>query len=392
MSHNPNKNVSIPKGRQQTDKSLWAERAKTDDALAEGRKHAEEEADEAVLATRAKTDEARLQNRVDSDDSSEVERATPGGSRIGDQISSDERLHHERQISDEVLESERRHVDSILETERHENGAGAQQSFQAERKETDKNLSYERTQTDVEVQREKNAHVATQAALTTRDEFLAIVSHDLRNPLGCISMVAELVTSSSYYSAADDETKEHIDMIGRNAREGLRLISDLLDMECMAQGKLGLVINFYEVSDIITDSIQTFKHQASFKAIALKVGSPNAGGRVWCDRDRMAQVLSNLIGNAIKFTPSGGEITLSVLPGDVEFQISVADTGRGIPESMRKTVFERFWQIGKQDRKGLGLGLYISHMIVEAHGGRMWVESENGKGSTFTFTLPVSRP
>jgi signal transduction histidine kinase len=108
-----------------------------------------------------------------------------------------------------------------------------------------------------------------------------------------------------------------------------------------------------------------------------------------CDRDRVSQVLSNLLGNAIKFTPSGGTVTLAAAPSpEGGVTVSVSDTGPGVPDALRERIFERFWQIGKPDRQGLGLGLYISKMIVESHGGRIFVDSAAGKGSTFRFTLP----
>ncbi len=371
---------ALPKGRKRTDRSLEAERAKADKSLLAGRKQTEKKTDEAVLVGRAGADEVRSKSRIDADESSDVDRAAPGGSRSGDRLDSDERLREERETADNALDAERRHVDSILDAERVQKGIDEGGRFEAERTKTDSDLTSERRQTDVEVDR-----AAT--ALTTRDEFLAIVSHDLRNPLGAISMAAHMLAASPTYSTADKETRQYLEMIERNAGEALRLIGDLMDMERIAAGKIGLQIQKYDVIEIIQNSVQSFQHLASSKNIAIKVDPENIGFRVMCDRDRIAQVLSNLIGNAIKFSPNQGVVAVAAHRRERDVEICVSDNGPGIPEDMKMAIFSRFWQIGKQDRRGLGLGLYIAKMIVEAHGGRLWVESEVGNGSRFRFTL-----
>jgi len=311
-----------------------------------------------------------------------LDKASPGGSRLGDRLDSDERLKKERDIADEALETERRHVDSVLEGERKQNGIEEYGLFEAERTKTDVDLTNERSQTDIEAQR-------AAVALTTRDEFLAIVSHDLRNPLGTISMATHMLVRSSLYSTADNETRQFIDIIDRKTSEALRLIGDLMDMERIAAGKLGLQIETHEINEIVQHSVKSFQHLASVKRITLLLSSENSGVIVAFDRDRIAQVLSNLIGNAIKFTPKGGSITLTVSQSEQGVQLAVADTGPGISEDMQKAIFRRFWQIGKNDRRGLGLGLYISKMIVEAHHGKVWVESKLGQGSVFYVTIPL---
>ena len=252
--------------------------------------------------------------------------------------------------------------------------------FDAERKKTDKDLTNERNEMDTVVE-----HATV--ALTTRDEFLAIVSHDLRNPLSSKSMAAQLLMDSPLYLSAEKEIRECVDIIDRSSAEALRIIGDLMDMECIAAGKLGLHIEPCNILEIIDHSIKSFQHLAAVKNISLLSNSENNGIKVPCDRDRISQVLSNLIGNAIKFTPDGGTITLAVKPNDHAVQISVTDTGSGIPQDMHKLIFERFWQIGKRDRRGLGL--YISKMIVEAHHGQLWVESKLGQGSVFYIALPL---
>ena len=383
--------VSVPSERKETDKSLRAERAKTDNALTEGKARAKNRANGTLSANRATADEARSLAR-DEIDSIAEEIASPTVGAVTEKL-----LMKERSAADATLETERRQVDSVLEIERKEKGDIENDLFISEREETDRHLTSERQKIDTKVQRatvglaeEQDAHLATKAELTTRDEFLAIVSHDLRNPLGAISMVAEVLTSSPIYTTVDDETREHIDMIGRNAGEALRLIGDLLDMERISSGKLGLQIESHDIGQMIEHAVETFRLQASAKALTLESSTKGPRILVKCDRVRISQVLSNLLSNAIKFTPRGGKVVIGIQPSDGGVHISVSDSGPGIPTDMLETIFLRFWQIGKNDRRGLGLGLYISKMLVEAHQGLIWVESKVGQGSVFHVTLPVA--
>ena len=188
------------------------------------------------------------------------------------------------------------------------------------------------------------------------------------------------------------DVKEFASSINRSADEMLRLIEDLLDVERMAVGKLTLHIEQHDVSEIIKEAVEKFKGTAASKGITLEAAPQDVCGYVVCDRSRVMQVLSNLIGNAIKFTQAKGQICVSCQragPEGGEVRISVSDTGEGIAPEKIKTIFERFSQIHNQDRRGIGLGLYIAKMMVEEHRGRIWVESKLGEGSTFHFTLPL---
>ena len=171
----------------------------------------------------------------------------------------------------------------------------------------------------------------------------------------------------------------------------LRLIQDLLDIERIAVGKLTLHYEEHDVGEIIKQAVEEFKGDAASKGISLSAKPEDVCGYVVCDRSRVIQVLSNLIGNAIKFTPAKGHISVNCARSGTEskeVQVSVSDTGEGIAPEKIKTIFERFSQIKSQDRRGIGLGLYIAKMMVEEHAGRIWVESKLGVGSTFHFTLP----
>jgi signal transduction histidine kinase len=375
---------SVPEDRKQTDKSLGAERAKTDSSLLARKQRRERQADAAIQSKRDQADDTRDQKRLQADQASSRVEEAQGANNRGDRLEANKRLFKDRLTADEALDTERRHEDSILEKERLDRDVSEKNLLETERKKTDADLTKERTQTDEEAKR------AT-VALTTRDEFLAIVSHDLRNPLGSISVAVDLLKTTPLYAQADDATCQFIDMIGRNTQEALRLISDLMDMESIAAGKLSVEREIHDIVEIIQHAVHSFQGQASTKKLSLEL-TVKEGPRtsVNCDCDRVSQVFSNLIGNALKFTPNGGKIALNVFPKGDEIKISIADTGPGISKEMQQTIFERFWQLGKPDRQGLGLGLYIAKMIVEAHQGRLWVESELGQGSVFHLTLPAA--
>jgi signal transduction histidine kinase len=188
------------------------------------------------------------------------------------------------------------------------------------------------------------------------------------------------------------DVKEMAASINRSAGEMLGLIQDLLDVERMAMGKLTLHYEQHDVSEIIRQAVKELQGSAASKGITLEAEPEDVSGYVVCDRSRVMQVLSNLIGNAIKFTPAKGRICVSCQrtgPESNEVQVSISDTGEGIAPEKIKTIFERFSQIKNQDRRGIGLGLYIARMMVEEHPGRIWVESKLGEGSTFHFTLPL---
>jgi signal transduction histidine kinase len=318
-------------------------------------------------AERVAADEAKLQSRRDSDASRELGRANKGRTTGERQAERDERLRLERQTTDEAIKGERVRADAATERER--------SLYQASAKSSAELLS-----------QEQESHKKTQATLTTREEFLAIVSHDLRNPLNHISMAAQNLLEEP------NEVRALASSISRSAGEMLRLIQDLLDIERIAVGKLTLHYEEHDINEIISEAVEEFQGDAASKEITLSAKSEEMCGHVVCDRSRVMQVLSNLIGNAIKFTPAKGQICVSCAEGgadDKEVQVSVSDTGAGIAPEKIKTIFERFSQINSQDRRGIGLGLYIAKMMVEEHPGRIWVESKLGAGSTFYFTLPL---
>lgn len=232
-------------------------------------------------------------------------------------------------------------------------------------------------------------YAEAQRAIAARDGILGIVSHDLRNPLGIIVLNSSLLLQAAEQGRKVDSGKA-IATIHRCAKRMNRLIQDLLDMSSIDAGRLAVLRARQPVRTLLAEAVEPWQAQAAEKALSLRYEL--SGGDeldVDCDRDRAQQVLGNLIGNAIKFTPPGGRVTVRAEPREGQVAFSVADTGPGIAPADLEHVFERFWQAKKTAHLGTGLGLSISKGIVEAHGGRIWVESRPGAGTTFTFTLPM---
>jgi signal transduction histidine kinase len=215
-----------------------------------------------------------------------------------------------------------------------------------------------------------------------------MVSHDLRNLLGGIVLCASSLSSQEAETA---EAKKAV-MSGRRiqvyAARMNRLICDLLDVVSIDAGMLPCVIVPSDPVALIAETLETFRRAAQEKGIELESEVVGVLPAAAFDYERMLQVFSNLVSNALKFTPRGGEICIRGEQTGDEIHFSVHDTGRGIRKDLIHSVFLRFWQAGT-DSKGTGLGLYISKSLVEAHRGRIWVESKVGQGSLFHFTVPV---
>jgi PAS domain S-box-containing protein len=223
-------------------------------------------------------------------------------------------------------------------------------------------------------------------AIRSRDNLLAVVSHDLRTPLSAIVLSAGALSPKAPVPERRSSQK-HLDLIKQSAKWMDHLIDDLLTLSALDHQGFTVTLRAEHPSDLIARACQMAEPLLELKAQHLEqmvsLGVPD----VSADRDRVLQVLSNLVGNALKFTPVGGTIRLSATPTDGGVRFSVSDTGAGIPPHQVARVFERCWT-GDASGKGLGLGLYIAKRIVEAHGTQIWVESETGAGTTFYFTLP----
>ncbi|HET7731171.1 MAG TPA: PAS domain-containing sensor histidine kinase [Usitatibacter sp.] len=238
------------------------------------------------------------------------------------------------------------------------------------------------------MERERQARAEAESAVHSRDDILAIVSHDLRNPLNIIAMSANLLEAP----IADAKRAAQLGIIRRAVARMNRLIEDLLDVTQITSGTLRVSTEPVDVAAIVEEARHMFVPLLAAKDQAFECGSPAGPVFVRADRDRISQVLSNLVGNAHKFTPEGGHVELRAEPLDGFVRFSVADTGPGLSVRDLPHIFDRFWQARQFRRGGVGLGLPITKGIVNAHGGHIWAESTAGVGTTFFFTIPACDP
>ena len=354
--------------REDTDESLRSERSNTDEALEHARRMTEKIADGVVARAREVADTVVDTARNKADEKLETDNAAPAFHQT---------LAMERAAEDRILEGERSVADQSLELERRSKADTLAELLPLERQNTDAHLLTERVRADESV-----AH---------RDDFLGIVSHDLRSLLGNISIdVQSLQAASQQAAGANAKTVVRLSRISRCVERMDQLISDLLDVVSLDAGELSLNFQSDDAMPLINEVIDAFRHAAENKGVALQCETGEIALPASLDHNRMFQVLANLIGNAIKFTESGGFVCVRAKRTADELHISVIDSGTGIPEALLPEVFDRFRQVGEKNQGGFGLGLYISKRIVNAHGGRIWAESNRG-GSTFHCTIPVAR-
>ena len=228
-------------------------------------------------------------------------------------------------------------------------------------------------------------HQAEQAT-RARDDVLAVVAHDLRNPLNTVTMAIGLMLETTPIERTQERRQQEI--VRRAADRMNRMIQDLLDVKRMESGHLTIDLKAESPDVLVNDTIEMLRPLASGSGIVMEASVADDLPAVLADAARIQQVLSNLVGNAVKFTPRQGRITVAADRHDAEVRFAVIDTGPGIPPEQVPHIFGRFWQARSSDQRGIGLGLAIAKGIVEAHNGRIWVESQVGLGSTFYFTLP----
>jgi signal transduction histidine kinase len=228
-----------------------------------------------------------------------------------------------------------------------------------------------------------------------KSHFLSNVSHELRTPLTAIGGLVDNMLDG-VTGMLNDKQSRYISGIRDSSERLTRLINDLLDLSVIEAGRVRLEPSQFSVSDLLQEVASTMTAVAHAKPVTLELPSAIANQMVWADRDRITQVLTNLISNAIKFTPKAGKVSVTIGPANNDdlLQISVSDTGPGIPEDECTRIFDEFYQIsrpGEEKIKGVGLGLAISKKLVEMNGGKISVGSNHGAGSTFTFTVPAYR-
>jgi len=227
-------------------------------------------------------------------------------------------------------------------------------------------------------------HVAELMA-HTREEVLGVVAHDLRNPLNLIITSTDLLLEENLDRI---RRKELLAVTMRAGRQMNRLIGDLLDTVRLQAGKFTLDVEDVAVVMIFRQAEETFRPLAAQRKIQLEAIPPEDGIAVRADPLRVSQIVSNIMGNAIKFTPEQGSVTIRSAANGNHVAIHITDTGPGIALADMDHLFDNFWQAGRNDHRGVGLGLAIARGVVEAHGGKIWCVSAPGRGSTFSFTLP----
>jgi len=225
-----------------------------------------------------------------------------------------------------------------------------------------------------------------------KSEFLANMSHELRTPLNAIIGFSE-VLSEKMFGELNEKQEEYSKDIHASGQHLLSLINDILDLSKIEAGRMELELSDFHLPTALDSALTLVRERAGRRSIALHTNIDNRLGQIQADERKVRQVVLNLLSNAIKFTPEGGRIELRATPQDGLVEVSVSDTGVGIAPEDQEAVFEEFRQVGTADKKveGTGLGLTLCRKFVELHGGRIWVKSELGVGSTFTFTIPVHR-
>ena len=351
-----------------TDHSLHEERQKADDEFSKRRDAIEEEADAGVQRTRADADTALKATRAETDEKLARSEA-PRQER--------QSVAHERANEDMTLRRERATSDEKLYEEREARKRALADLLRLEREQTDQHLLIERARSD--------------EARAARDDFLGMVNHDLRTLLAGIAMRAAMLVRNASDDAAGQRTRRDAESIQHFTARMNRLIGDLLDVASIEAGRLLVEPRPEDAIRLVRETVEAFQLSASAKGVSLESQVARDSMLARFDHERILQVLANLLSNALKFTPEGGRISIRVEAAGEEVRFSVTDEGPGVREKNLERIFERFWQVAANDKRGLGLGLYISKCIVEAHGGRIWVESKTGEGSTFFFTLPGAR-
>ena len=351
--------------RVQTDQSLLNERKDADAAVIEKRL-AEQVADKVVDRARTEADAVLDHARERAD--SKLSAVDSAVQEVHDGVAS------ERAQEDDILLQERAAADARLRREREDHASVLEGLLRRKRAATDRYLLTERGRSD--------------DAIANRDDFLGMVSHDLRNRLQSISLNAAFLSAKASDTEEGKRTVEVMKRMQRDVTSMSAIVEDLVDIVSIDAGKLAIRPENGDANLVLTEAVDAFAVAASEKEISLSIET-DAPLNACFDHQRMSQVMANCLSNAIKFTPRGGRIDVRGARVGEEVRLSVSDTGPGIPAAVIEAVFERFWQVGKNDQRGMGLGLYISRCIMTEHGGNIWFENASPHGGTIHCTIPI---
>jgi signal transduction histidine kinase len=353
--------------REKTDQDLERERENADRALAEQKAAVEAHADRVIERARDQADSILQEARDKADE--KLAKILPV--EVVQSV-----VEAERKVEDELVEHERAVADQNLALEREQNARDLMALLPFERQQTDRSLLTERIRSD--------------DALNNRDDFLGMVSHDLRDLLGGIVTAAAVLQRTAVVGEPGDPARTSAMRILRHASRMKRLIDDLTDLTSIDAGRLAVLAVAGDLAPVIAEAVASQRAAAAAREVTLDLPQLQAALPARFDPGRVQQVMQNVLGNAIKFTPAGGAIRVGWERVPAGWKVSVTDTGPGIAPEHLETIFERFHQGSRLDRRGLGLGLYISRCLIEAQNGRIWAESTPAKGTTVSFTLPAA--
>lgn len=233
----------------------------------------------------------------------------------------------------------------------------------------------------------KKAEKALKELDERKSGFVANVSHEFKNPLAIIKESMQLVIDG-VTGEVNPKQKEALESGKKTIERLIRLVSDLLDLSKIEAGKMDMKIEKIDISSLAEDILATYKMEFSKKQIIFKKDIPMNIGFLWGDHDKISQAIINILNNSIKFTPVGGSIAFKIEGSEKDVRFEISDTGHGIPKEYIQKIFDKFERVTAERQEGTGLGLPITKDIVELHKGKIWVESESGKGSKFIFSLP----
>ncbi len=351
--------------RAKTDRNLNSERLNADRALEQKTAAVEANADRIVDRARDQADAILDAAREKADDKLHAVLPNPAVRAV---------IEAERKVEDLAVELERATADESLLEEREQHARNLLMLLPLERLSTDRSLLTERVRSD--------------EAVSHRDDFLGMVSHDLRDLLGGIVTSTAILVRTAALDTAGEPTRAGAERIRRYAARMKRLIDDLTDIVSIDAGKLAVTPVHGNMAPVIAEAVASMRGSAAAKSLSLELPHPEVPLPALFDSYRVLQVLTNLLANAIKFTPAGGTIRVEYQHTDETARVSVVDTGLGVAPELIEAIFERYRQVATAERRGLGLGLYISRCLIEAQNGKIWAQSNAGTGTTVSFTLP----